>query len=507
MLPMLASASLAAQPNLLLLFPDQWRYDWDGLTPSINTGELPLKVPVMHKLAAKGTRFKQSYVPAPVCAPSRSCLAAGREYDEAGVLDNFNNDYPVDQPTFYKLLRDQGGYHTMTTGKDDLTKATRMGTTVHYKGCPQCKDGDGLFHQEELGFSDGMRHSGKMDVVYTPEPAEMYGYYLRNQTLPHGITAWDSHRACFGKGDKSLCRNDTFYGELYEDNWVASNAVKLLNRAPKDKPWFLHVSFPGPHSPFLVTADMHNSVSHGRVWPPATDSKDPVGPEVCKAGKNPSSGSSRCNYAAEIENLDALFAKVLSAVDDLGHRNNTIVCVTSDHGEMLGDHDDGGKSKPWQGSAAVPFVCSGPGIREGVEIERPVGTMDLAATFLDYAGVKPAEGMTSVSLKSMLTEGANGQYRNHVSSGLDAWRMVVQDGTSDDGKTTTSFKYICCKGNCVGKPSTAPSAVNGWTEMLIDVHADPFDMHDLAPENPKLGKQMAAMLPKKYAAGCGQFHQ
>jgi hypothetical protein len=57
-----------------------------------------------------------------------------------------------------------------------------------------------------------------------------------------------------GKATKAECINSTFTPELYEDDFTAVNAIKLLKRAPTDKPWFLHVSFPGPHDPFLVSA-------------------------------------------------------------------------------------------------------------------------------------------------------------------------------------------------------------------------------------------------------------
>ena len=123
---------MSTQPATgLLLFPDQWRYDWDGF-PRDNQPDIPgpmLKVPTTRKVAAAGTRFTTAYVPAPVCAPSRSCLASGREYGSTeanGELGNWSNvlsngyDYPVNQTTFYDVLRARG-YHVMTTGKDDLT--------------------------------------------------------------------------------------------------------------------------------------------------------------------------------------------------------------------------------------------------------------------------------------------------------------------------------------------------------------------------------------------------
>ena len=90
-------------------------------------------------------------------------------------------DYPVNQTTFYDVLRARG-YHVMTTGKDDLTKHSQLGSKIGYPGCPQCRPGDGQWHLKELGFSDALRYSGKMDVVDQPNPHEMYGFYLQVRT-------------------------------------------------------------------------------------------------------------------------------------------------------------------------------------------------------------------------------------------------------------------------------------------------------------------------------------
>ena len=67
---------------------------------------------------------------------------------------------------------------------------------------------------------------------------------------------------------------------------------------------------------------------------------------------------------------------------------------------MLGDHSDWGKSKPWEGSAHVPLVCSGPSALVRRQMVRyPVTTMDLAATWLDFAGVPlTSSGMTAVMM-------------------------------------------------------------------------------------------------------------
>eukprot|EP00730_Choanoeca_flexa_P002915 TRINITY_DN11228_c0_g1_i11.p1 TRINITY_DN11228_c0_g1~~TRINITY_DN11228_c0_g1_i11.p1 ORF type:complete len:471 (+),score=73.33 TRINITY_DN11228_c0_g1_i11:2-1414(+) len=439
---MLVSVEAAAKPNILLLFPDQWRFDWDTLHSNLS---LPLRMPFLQSIIQNGTRFTI--------------------------------------PTFYRLLRDQGGYHVMVTGKDDLTKASQPGA-------------DGCRNFDELGFSDGIRYSGKMDVIdQWPYPHEPYGYMLRNHTvaLENGtlVSAWDAHHGCM-KNILEVCDATSFPDTLYEDDWTAENAVTLLERKPSNIPWFMQVNFPGPHSPFLVTARMHDAEA-GRRYPPPVDNPNLNSTESCMATQEPSNGK-RCDYAAELENLDRLFFVVVNAIPE-SERGNTLICVSSDHGEMLWDHGDIGKTLPWQGSASVPLICQGLDVKQGQTVSSlPVTTMDLAGTFLDYAGVPSDTNMTTMSLRPLLTATDSHAYRSHVSSGLQAsnfgengddggkgynWRMVLK---SING---TIYKYICCKGDCPGKPSTAPKATpDGYSRLLYNVEADPFDMapihnHDL----------------------------
>eukprot|EP00927_Polykrikos_kofoidii_P022699 TRINITY_DN21118_c0_g1_i1.p1 TRINITY_DN21118_c0_g1~~TRINITY_DN21118_c0_g1_i1.p1 ORF type:complete len:715 (+),score=110.58 TRINITY_DN21118_c0_g1_i1:136-2145(+) len=503
-------------PNLLLLFPDQWRYDWDGLHPTLNNGDLPLNMPVAKTFAAKGVRFTQVYVPAPVCAPSRSCLASGRHYDRTQVPSNRHDYPPVSEvPTFYGLLR-QRGYHTMTVGKDDLTKASQLGSKTGYLGCAKCRDGDGLYRQAELGFVDGLRFSGKRDVVQTSQPHEMYGFFLRNHSVQteSGKTtdAWEAHKACFGRGPRELCDSRTFISKFYEDDFTAASAVKVLRRwnaTSREKPFFLHVSFPGPHDPFVVTAAMHDRTSDGRVWPEAADNPRGSTPGgLCEKTGQPDRTRNRCNYAAELENLDRLFGIIVDEVESMGALENTLVVVTSDHGEMLGDHGDIGKSTPWQASVSVPMIFFNHGVTQpGRVVESPVSNLDIVGTFLDFARVQPAEGMATMTLRSFLDPGSSApSYRDHVSSGLNNFRIVVKEIQS------VSYKYICCKGACPNPPSTAPEvALSGWMQMLIDVKSDEFDMKDLSAERPDIVAELRALLPTEsyignFVAGCATIN-
>jgi len=444
----------------------------------------------MNKFAKLGTRFEHAYVPSPLCAPSRASLASGREYDKAGMPGNFNNDYLINQTTFYTQLQ-LAGYHTMMTGKDDLTKFTQLGSRIG-KYLPH-----GAYHMAEMGISDGIRHSGKGDVVDTyPVPHEAYGYFLNNQTVTlesgKNITAWEAHNSCMK--DMKECDSASFPDHVYEDNWVGDNAIKLLERKPVGKPWFMHVSFPGPHPPFLVTSRMADSVSN-RTWPQPVDNPKR---DVCQNAPGEPANGNRCNYGAEIENLDRLFGLLVDKVAALGELANTLVCISSDHGEMLGDHRGAGKSKPWEASASVPLLCFGGSpklkVRSGAVVKEPVATLDLAGTFVDYAGGQLAETMTAKSMRSIF-EGTENTVRPFVASGLGTWRMVVQQYGD------VWLKFICCKGKCPSAPGNVPAPTSGWTQLLYDVNADQFDMHDVSAKYPQAVDAMRQLLPQSF--GCG----
>ena len=137
-----ASASLAqtqpARPNILFLFPDQLRHDF--VEPA-DSG-IPVRTPNIKKLAAAGVLFTEAVTPAPLCAPARACLASGLEYDRCRVPSN-RESYPLDQATFYRLMR-ASGYHVMGCGKFDLHK-------------PELDWGlDGKRLIRDWGFSDGV---------------------------------------------------------------------------------------------------------------------------------------------------------------------------------------------------------------------------------------------------------------------------------------------------------------------------------------------------------------
>jgi choline-sulfatase len=382
------------QPNILLLFPDQWRFDWMSSNP-----KLSIRTPHLDKLVSRGVSFSKAVVAAPVCAPSRACLASGMEYGHQPVTGN-EVDYPKGAPTFYSTLRDHG-YRTLACGKMDLAKASNSWGI------------DGKLHINDWGFSDGINNAGKWDQLAglrknNGKPCDPYMTYLNKRGL------LEEHVADY-KARRPLGYKATFPTPLpddaYCDNWVTANGFQLLEEK-QAKPWFLQVNWPGPHDPEDITASMEKTV-RGRKMPSG------IGQNQYDDNTNQ---LIRQNYTAMCENIDRQIGELLDWLDKTGQTNNTLILFSSDHGEMLGDHGRWGKSVPYHPSVSVPLVIAGPCIQSGIQSEAIVSSIDLTATVLDYGRV-PHEGIDGRSLRPIL-EGASHIHRRVAYSGLGHWRMA-----------------------------------------------------------------------------------
>ena len=441
------AAPAARPPNILLLFPDQWRFDWTGANPTLD-----VRTPNLDGLARRGARFTRVLAPSPLCAPARACLAAGKEYANCRVPNN-GYDYPLDQPTFYAMLR-QRGYSVLGCGKFDL----------HKKTLDWGLDGKRLI--KEWGFSDGIDNAGKHDAIRSGavEPKDPYMAYLHRR----GLAAL--HVADFKRRREYA---DTFPTpldeEAYCDNWLANNGLRLLRSVPRGRPWFLQVNFTGPHSPMDITRRMEATV-RGRSFPsPNQNTQYPA--EIHTA--------IRQNYTAMCENIDRWVGLFLREIEQRGELANTLVVFSSDHGEMLGDHNRWGKSVPYQPSVGVPLYVAGPGVKAGLVSDALVSVMDLTATFLDYAGIPCLPDMESRSLRPVL-EGRTRTHREWVRSGLNAWRLVW-DGRY---KLITGFD----------PQQEARRQAGEAAPLLFDLEADPLENTNLAAREPARVRKMRELL-------------
>lgn len=459
--PSATSKNTGSEPNILLLFPDQWRFDWMTTNPN-----LPIRTPNLDRLAKAGICFTNTIVATPLCAPSRACLASGLAYGKTAVASD-NYDYPAGRlETFYSMLRD-GGYHVLGCGKLDLAKASEWWGT------------DGKWRLPLLGFSDGINNAGKLDQFFgyrlnDYHPADPYLTFLsRRRLLEEHIRDLQSRM----KGGYGATYPTPLPDDAYCDNWLAQNGLDLLDAAPRDKPWFLQVNWTGPHNPEDITVRMESRV-RGLAMPA------PNGKNQYDAAVN---RTIRQNYTAMCENIDRTIGLYLDKLIHMGQFDNTIIIFSSDHGEMLGDHGRWGKIVPYHPSASVPLIVSGPGIAKDRSSAALVNHIDLAATCLDYAGVPIPHNMDSRSLRPVL-EGRASSHRDVVFSGLGAWRMAY-DG---EFKAITGFDPSV-KYNSPDWTVCSPQ-IRKVAPLVFDLGRDPGENTDLYGAGPAAGERLLRML-------------
>jgi choline-sulfatase len=199
--------------------------------------------------------------------------------------------------------------------------------------------------------------------------------------------------------------------EDHFDNFVARESVRFLkNFGHGDRPFFLVTSFLKPHDPFMPAQrfvdmfrpeDMKLPDSWGKAdkatlpkevqhW---IDFNGPT-PEL----RDPEQAKKRIAlYYANLAQMDDCLGRVMHALEEAGIADNTIVCYTSDHGELLGDLGLWQKFQFYEGSCGVPLMFKSPGVSAGV-CPTPVSLVSLSATLTGLAGVPQLAPNDGISL-------------------------------------------------------------------------------------------------------------
>ncbi|MFD1720335.1 sulfatase [Amnibacterium endophyticum] len=401
------------RPNFLFVITDQQRYD------TIHALGFPhAETPVLDRLVQEGTAFTRAYVTAPSCAPSRASLFTGLYPHSLGVL---RNDDPWQHSWVEQLAA--AGYRCVSVGK--------MHTFPY---------------EVAAGFHE--RH-----VVENKDRS--------NPKLPFLLDQWDKALAVqhMAKPDRRVHRQRPDYRdrlgafewelpeEMHADNFVAGLAKLWLDTYPRTgEPFFLQVGFPGPHPPYDPTPRFIERFADRDVPMPHDDPDDVAalptplqelrrdhltvdhdGIVFLEDPTPEQQRRQRLYYLANVAMIDEQIGELLEALDRRGVLDDTVVIVTSDHGDCLGDHGLVQKWNMYEPSVHVPVIVRGPGVEAGQRLDGLVEHMDLGPTVLELAGVKPPAWMEARSLASAL-RGEQWAGRSHAFS--EHARDVILTGTA-----------------------------------------------------------------------------
>jgi choline-sulfatase len=355
-------------PNILIIMADQ-------MTPFMleACGGVGAKTRHMNALAARAATFTNTYTPSPICVPARSCFMTGLHTSTTGCYDN-GDPYHSFVPTFAHYLTN-AGYDTVLAGK------------MHFIGADQLH---------------GFRRRLNTDVYPS-------GFIWSYPLPPDDDPAFQA----FDFTPQYLAENigPGWSKELQYDEETHFRSMEYLRHAPAG-PWMLTVSFTNPHPPYKVPRTYWDKYKDADiplpVYPDDMDDRYSDfdlairrwhglhlrGGEI-RDPKNQM--AMRRGFAALAHYVDDKIGELLGVLEDAGTRDDTIVIVTSDHGEMLGEKGMIQKRSLYEWSARIPLFIDMPHTAAR-KIDTPVSLIDVPATLVDIAGQDPVRPMEGRSL-------------------------------------------------------------------------------------------------------------
>lgn len=418
-------------PNFVIILSDDQR--WDTATPQF--------MPALNAdLVPNGITYTNSFVPDPLCCPSRASTLTGNYSFTTGVWAN--------EGTY-------GGFHGFSAhGNADDTIAVDFQAAGYRTG---------LIGKYLNGYPEG--HYDYVppgwDTWFALGTGKYYNYYAADDGKRSGL---------YGSGAAS-----------YSGRVLTNEATAFIQHPPAGRPFFLYLAYEGPHatSPGTqpATPDPRDRDRFGLVWP----NGQPPSYQEADLGDKPSyiqqtaarwrpSQIDSLHVAQEntTYSLDRSIGLIWDALPD-----NTYVLFASDNGFLWGEHYWQGKFVPYNESVRVPMVLAykgpAPTIPVGVTDPRPTLNVDYLPTLESLAGVTPVPGHT--------VEG-----QNFLTQTRTAFPIGIESGARATVPTYCGVRSV----------ASAYVRYRTGEEELYDEIGDPFELVNQVT-NPDFSPELAAL--------------
>jgi len=406
------------RPNVLLICTDHWP------ASLMEAEDHPcILTPTLNGLCREGTRFTNAYSECPVCVPARRGMMTGLTPTGHGLRKNGLMEMPP-VPSLAQTFRNHG-YQAQAVGK----------LHVH----PQ---------RDRIGFDEVLvEEEGRAQEGLGPDDYEIF-------LADHGHAG---ERFAGGMNNNEYLWRPWHLDErLHVTNWAATQMARTLRRRDPRRPGFWYLSFSHPHPPLAPLRDYLEMYRDADIPDPFLG--DWAGKAYSEKELKRIRDIRRAFYAL-CTHIDHQIRVVLGTLREEGLIDNTILCFTSDHGEMLGNHRRWAKRVFYEDSTRVPMILWGAKgderVQRGAADERLVCHADLMPTLLDLAGLPVPE---HVEGRSMVGETRNEFIFGEQGDAGDGSRMVR--------KGAHKLIYWPRQNRC----------------QLFDLENDPREMRDLAEE-------------------------
>jgi len=443
------------RPNVLLIHTDQHRWDTLGAN-----GNDEIRTPNLDEFAGEGVNFERCFVQNPLCMPSRASIFSGQYPSQLDIYTN-GIPFPTETPTVADMM-DNYGYDSAAIGKFHLLPHSgRDHREIH----PQ-------FGFDRLEVAD---EPGEYPDAYrawveqrAPDQVEEIG-----PGLTSAAEAWRRHAGYEDEIDHPEHRTPKrpvpfpADDDLTHSAFVADRAMDFLEEHEAGRPFFCSAGFYSPHSPWIVPQrylDMYDPTElSAPEFPPDVEAERNAIEETDDPTQATFSDEElrrvKQGYYAMVTEVDHHVGRILSTLDELGLRENTVVVFLSDHGEYLGEHLK--YSKGWPGYDCISHIPLLVRWAEGIENpdrteDHLLEAVDIVPTLLDCAGIPIPPHLQGRSFLPLL--------RDEAFEGRDSALLEMHRGKT---LRTDRYRYV---------------AHQNGEEALYDLAEDPDEYNDISDD-------------------------
>lgn len=397
--------------------------------------------PSLDRLAGRGVLFRKAYTTCPVCNPSRASMWTGK-YPSA--YDCWNNFAGLEEgtPILWDVLK-SAGYRVTNFGKTD-------------------------FEKEKHSVRDRVGSWTRRANIERP---------INRLPLPK-VVEGDPHAADHAKCDAVI------------DEMKAA--------AANSQPFFCCLSTALAHAPFVTQQRYLDRIDPALVEVPPglrdISGEDHPADRYTRIAKGHRDKISeelaleiRRVYYAMIAELDDIVGRLAAAVEELGLSDSTYIIFSSDHGEMACEHNQTLKRSFYEPSARVPLIITGPGVRKGAVFDEPVSLIDIYPTILDMAGLDYASFATDDRWPKQLDGESLVPQLQHGHQRKRDWAFGEYHG---DRCLSGAYMLRRGKWKFIYYVDYPP--------QLFDLEGDPWELNNLAEEQPAVVREMEAILRSRF---------
>lgn len=191
----------------------------------------------------------------------------------------------------------------------------------------------------------------------------------------------------------------------FSTDWLTDRAIDFMGSEDDERPFLTVVSYPDPHGPNTVRSPYDTRFNGLPFRPPRTYKTGEPQPKWLNGGKNHPvfRGPDMARYFGMVQCIDDNIGRILESLEESGRLDQTLIVLTSDHGDLCYEHDRLNKGNPYEGSARVPMIFRFPRRIPGGEVYlEPIGTVDLTPTLMGLMEFPATKGDQGRDLSAVL---------------------------------------------------------------------------------------------------------